>query len=292
MNGVFMDVCGRYYLPWRSVSSARAIRHSVRQRRVSAPTPPQRFLPWRGVRAASSQIPMKGGFTTNAADTLQHIVWQPIVNLKTSQILGYEALARFSDRSPLEAFASAGDPKAQIALDHRCTREALTRPPDAGLIFLNVTPATVQAGQWPCLPDRLRHRVVWELPEAGGWQPAMIPGDYTVALDDVGSGFAELVRVAQVPWRFLKIDASLVADVGTYETHRALIRDLVARARERQGAVIAEGIEATQDAAALAGLGVTYGQGYLWGYPQRDPSSLLPRAAPGYNEANMIAKGR
>lgn len=199
------------------------------------------------------------------------MVWQPIIALATDKILGYEALARFSDRTPIEAFASAGGPEAQMALDHRCTREALTQPPEDGLIFLNVTPATIQAGQWPLLPAALRHRVVWELPESGGWQPAMIPRDCTVALDDVGSGFAELVRVTQVPWHFLKLDVSLVADVGTQTTHRALIRDLVFRAQERRGAVIAEGVELARDAAALTDLGVTYGQGYLWGYPQRDP---------------------
>lgn len=205
------------------------------------------------------------------------MLWQPIVHLTTSQVLGYEALARFADRTPAEAFAPTGDPEALMDLDHRCIQLALAQPPAHGLIFLNVTPATVQASQWPTVPDNLMDRVVWELPEAGGWQPAMIPNGRTVALDDVGTGFAELVRVTQVSWRFLKIDASLVAGIGSRGTHRSLIRDLVTRARERQGAVIAEGVETANDAAALTTLGVTYGQGYLWGHPQREP--FFPTAA-------------
>ena len=214
---------------------------------------------------------------TNTTATLQHMLWQPILNLRSLQVLGHEALARFTDRTPLEAFTTSNPVDAQMALDRQCIAAALAQPPDHGLIFLNVTPATVRAGQWPSLSDTLQERVVWELPEAGGWQPTMIPPGYTVALDDVGMGFSELVRVTQVPWRFLKLDVSLVAGVGTQATHRTLIRDLVLRAQERRGAVIAEGVEAARDAAVLIELGVTYGQGFLWGYPQRDPS--FPAAA-------------
>lgn len=205
------------------------------------------------------------------------MVWQPILNLRTLQVLGHEALARFADQTPREAFTSAHDPQDQIALDHRCIAEALAQPPEQGLLFLNITPATVRANQWPTVPPGLTQRVVWELPEAGGWQPTMIPDGYTVALDDVGTGFAELVRVTQVSWRFLKLDASLVAGVGTHIMHRPLIRELVTRAQGRHGAVIAEGIETARDAAALIHLGVTYGQGFLWGHPQREPS--FPSAA-------------
>ncbi len=214
---------------------------------------------------------------TNATATLQHMLWQPILNLRSLQVLGHEALARFTDRSPLEAFTASDPPDVQRTLDQQCIAAAVAHPPDHGLIFLNVTPATVRAGQWPPLSDTLRERIVWELPEGGGWQPPMIPPGYTLALDDVGTGFAELVRVTQVPWRFLKLDVSLVAGIGTQMTYRALIRDLVGRAQGRQGAVIAEGIEAVRDVAALIELGVTYGQGFLWGHPQREP--FLPAAA-------------
>ncbi len=220
---------------------------------------------------------MRGGVSTDAAATLQYIVWQRILNLKTLQVLGHEALARFADRTSLEAFATAVDPADQIALDRRCIAKALVHPPSDGLIFLNVTPATVRTRQWPIFPEPLRQRIVWELPEAGGWHPSMVPAACTVALDDVGTGFAELVRVTQVPWRFLKIDASLVAGIGTHTTHRALIHELVTRARGRHGAVIAEGIETVADVVALMELGVTYGQGFLWGHPQREPS--FPSAA-------------
>ena len=220
------------------------------------------------------------------------MVWQPVVDLRTGAVIGHEALARFEAASPAVVFDYAAERGLSEDLDALCIAQALRRPPRSGLIFVNVTAATVRSGHFPAIPPAVASRVVWELPETGGWDPAMIPQGYAVALDDVGTGFAELVRVTQVPWRFLKLDASLVAGVGTHSTHRALIRELVVRARNRHGAVIAEGVELAHDAAALADLGVSYGQGYLWSYPQRAPSSLLPAWGPGYNEHNIITKGR
>jgi EAL domain-containing protein (putative c-di-GMP-specific phosphodiesterase class I) len=227
------------------------------------------------------------------------MVWQPIVDLATGAVIGHEALARFEAASPAVVFADAAERGLSGDLDALCIAQALRRPPRSGLIFVNVTAATVRSGHFPAIPTALASRVVWELPETGGWDPAMIPPGYTVALDDVGTGFAELGRVTQVPWRFLKLDASLVTGVGTHSTHRALIRALVVRARDCHGAVIAEGIETARDAAVLQDLGVTYGQGFLWGHPQREPSSLLPDWGPGYNVGkttanvgNTTAKGR
>lgn len=207
---------------------------------------------------------------------LEHMVWQPIVDLTTETILGYEALARFDVVSPLVAFSQLHDPAAVIALDRHCIALALAHPPPDGLLFLNVTAATVQSGHWPTIPHDLRDRVVWELPEAAGWEPAMIPDGLTLALDDVGTGFAELVRLAQVPWHYLKVDRSLIAGIARHAGQALLVRDLVARARDRGGFVIAEGLEQAADAGRLNALGVSYGQGFLWGPPRKMASSLLP----------------
>lgn len=208
---------------------------------------------------------------------LDHMAWQPIVHLQSWHILGHEALARFTEgRSPLAVFEGA-DAHTQVLLDQQCVGRAVEEPPEYGLIFLNLTPATLRARHWPTIPDRLHHRVIWELPEAGGWQPDMIPEGMRVALDDIGTGYAELVRMSQVPWAFLKLDTSLVAGVAEDAGRQALIRELVLRAQARQGAIIAEGVESAHDAAVLRDLGVSYGQGYLWGHPQREV--VWPKAA-------------
>lgn len=209
------------------------------------------------------------------ADPIQ-IVWQPIVDLQSESILGYEALARFGTIRPDIAFQQAHDAGFSDALDQVCWALALADPPKHGLIFLNVTPMSVRHGQWPAAPNALQSRIVLELPEAGGWRPEHVPTHLTVALDDVGAGFAEMVRLEQVPWRFVKADLHVVQHVDTHLGQQAVIRALVRLAHEHDGFVIAEGVESDRDAVWLKDAGVTYGQGYFWGRPQPLPVDTGP----------------
>lgn len=198
------------------------------------------------------------------------IMWQPIVTLDTAAVVGHEALARFSTGSPEQVFASAAQAGSEVArtLDAVCRHMALTHCPSTGWIFVNVHPASIDAQSWPSIADRhIASRVIWELPEAAGWAPHQVPSDRQVALDDVGSGYGELLRLARVPWRYLKLDRSLVSEIPHDLVVRALVHDLVQMARDRGGYVIGEGVEQQCEADGLAALGVTYGQGFLWGRP-------------------------
>ena len=208
---------------------------------------------------------------------LSHIAWQPIIALHTDYVLGHEALARFVGLSPLVAFAQQSDTASVMALDRRCIHQAFASPPSDGLLFVNVTAETVHAGYWPRVPPALHDRVIWELPEAGGWDPAMIPPGMPVALDDIGVGFAELLRVAQVPWRYLKVDHSLVHGIAQDKSRQELVHALVAQADGLRRFIIAEGVEDPADAQCLAALGVHYGQGFLWGKPHQLFPSLQAR---------------
>lgn len=196
------------------------------------------------------------------------IVWQPIVHLATQAVWGHEALARFTDATPEEAFNQAArlGPSYEHFLDRACLTEAIRKVPPQGWVFLNLRPVSV-AEQWPDLDPTLATRVVWELPEGRGWQPDQVPLDRRIALDDVGGGYQELMRLAQVPWWCLKLDRSLILAAVRESPTRSVIRDLVAMARDRDGAVIGEGVEVPHEAAMLVELGVRYGQGYLWGRP-------------------------
>ena len=204
--------------------------------------------------------------TPLALPPVDHIAWQPICHLTTGTILGHEALARFADRTPPEAFALP-TPTAIQQLDAVCLHEALANVPPTGLVFLNMTPASIQQARWPTIPPPLQSRVVIELPESAGWDPAMVPPSLMVALDDVGAGFHELQRVYRIPWRFLKLDIALVQASQAHDGLQQLIRDLVRQAQRRSGYVIAEGIETPRMAYEMTQLGVTHGQGFLWGVP-------------------------
>lgn len=199
--------------------------------------------------------------------TPQMMVWQPIVRLHDQALLGYEALARFDGSSPTEVFQSlADDEPAQAALDAQCLHQALGDPPAQGQLFLNVTPATIRRQGWPAIPQELQARVVIELPEGGGWEPPQLPPWGRWALDDVGAGVHELVRLFGVPWTYLKLDRSLITQAAN-PAIRTLIQALHRQAHQRQGALIAEGIETREQADYAQALGVAYGQGYFLGRP-------------------------
>lgn len=206
---------------------------------------------------------------------LRQIVWQPIVNLTNDTVMGHEALARFGGRrDPATVFSEASRTGRAKALDRACIHMAFATAPPSGRLFVNLHAATIASGAWPTVPPALQGRVVWELPEDAGWKPESVPPDVVVALDDVGVGFAELVRLCRVSWRFLKIDRTLVRDITRSPQRQPLIADLVSRAEERGATVIAEGVESVQDLQTLRFLGVQYGQGFLWGQPQASPDTV------------------
>ena len=195
------------------------------------------------------------------------IVWQPIVDLASGVVLGHEALARFGSAPPLVVFDAAAERGLSELLDAQCIAIALQNPPRTGLLFLNVTAATVRTGHFPRISPHLARRVVWELPETPGWSPRDLPGAMVVALDDVGAGHAELVRLSTIAWRYVKADRVLVDQVAHHPGKQAVMRHLLELARRRGGFVIAEGVESPDDAAWLKDAGVPYGQGFLWGSP-------------------------
>ena len=88
-----------------------------------------------------------------------------------------------------------------------------------------------------------------------------------IAVDDCGSGFASLRHVAMIGPEFLKLDALLCHDVSE-PVRAALTRALLAFASDTGCDVVAEGVENEADLQALIGLGVRYGQGYLFDRPR------------------------
>lgn len=87
------------------------------------------------------------------------------------------------------------------------------------------------------------------------------------ALDDFGAGFGSFYYVKHLPFDFVKIDGEFIANATTNPTDQAIIRSIVAIARELGKSTIAEH---TRDAATLEllrELGVEYAQGFHIGHP-------------------------
>jgi PAS domain S-box-containing protein len=87
------------------------------------------------------------------------------------------------------------------------------------------------------------------------------------ALDDFGTGFGSLTHLRVLPVRYLKIDTSFVQDAATNLDDQAMLRGIVAIARELKVLTVAEGIEDARTLQLVSELGVDYAQGFHIGRP-------------------------
>lgn len=217
------------------------------------------------------------------------ILYEPILNVTTREVRGYEGLARGpwdSDlHSPGALFEMAEETDLLFELDCLCRRLALrgARGLQPGkLLFLNCLPTAIHDPSFRgdvlrrTLEDlRLRPSdVVFEISERESIHNFDIfreARDYygelgfKVALDDTGVGYGSLEAVMELAPDFIKVDQSLVRGVDTDPPRQELLRALNAVAGKLKAEIIAEGIETSEELATIQTLGIPYGQGYLFG---------------------------
>jgi EAL domain-containing protein (putative c-di-GMP-specific phosphodiesterase class I)/GGDEF domain-containing protein len=231
-------------------------------------------------------------------------VFQPVIDLRSHDVLGYEALTRGPKDSPLEMpqemFAASDRHGVAADLDRICSEAALKAAAavaDMGKLFLNVLPFE---------PDELREAEerLAELIESSG----LVPGDlvlefserrangdseafligleglkargFGIALDDVGTGYGSQAIFERARPDYLKLDVSLVHEIDRHLIKRELLQGLIRVAERIDAAVIAEGVETENEAAALLEAGTRYGQGYYFAQPAPAGSVLRPIRRP------------
>jgi EAL domain-containing protein (putative c-di-GMP-specific phosphodiesterase class I) len=238
------------------------------------------------------------------AEERLRVVYQPIVDLDSRAVLGYEALARGPECTPLESpaalFAAARREGLTAELDQACRRVALDGAGHAGLqpsqlLFLNAEPAALDSRGVPADVDRLTTHpvsVVVELTERDlTARPSEVLAtvrwlrerNCRIALDDVGADIRSLALMPFVAPDVIKLDMALVQDrLPPLEAARIL--NAVGAESERTGTVIlAEGIETEDHLRRAKAIGATLGQGWLLGRPGRlrpDATGVVPGRIP------------
>ena len=205
------------------------------------------------------------------------IVYQPIVALDTGDVVGMEALSRFpqSPVSPERWFAEAAAAGLGDELEALAVAEAMTileELPDGVYLSLNVSPRALLSREIaavfePVPADRLvieitEHSEVDDYEVLNAALAPLRARGARVAVDDTGSGFANMRHVLRLSPEIIKLDSSLTKDIDNDAILRALGFTLRSFAAAIGAQMIAEGIETLQELDALRFVGVAYGQGY------------------------------
>ncbi len=225
--------------------------------------------------------------------------YQPFVNLLTRKIVGFEALMRWNHPVhglvPPDQFIPVAEetglivPMGNFVLHRTLQTMAAWRAAGVGLVpvSLNVAPAQLQRGELQATISKLlnTHGLRPELLQLEMTERVMFDSHagagenrqdtmaklrdlgIKIAIDDFGTGYSSLSYLKN--WRVdaLKIDRSFVRDLVTDSSDLAIVSAIIAIARHLQIQVVAEGVEAYQQAEILRRLGCAVGQGFLFARP-------------------------
>ena len=255
-------------------------------------------------------VPSRAELATLFAKGLAGVVYQPIADLATGVVLGWEAYARSPSGIPIQdalrLFEMIGSSDKALEVELGLWQLALAGV--GGLsprqkLFLNVGPACLcardsQAGAFARLVEAhglAPGQVVLEFSERlSPGELAALPerlDDYRsrgflIAIDDVGAGHSNMMLLARLRPDFFKADLALTRDVANNPFKRVMIETLVLVADKIGAKVIAEGVESELTLTSLVSMGVHAGQGYHLGvpaFPKPEGGRVMPPKA-GYGQ--------
>lgn len=219
-----------------------------------------------------------------------HMAYQPIVNLRTRQPIGYEALARPIGMEASEGIEGLFTIASKIGkapdLDWLCRRLAIEeiKLPKERLLFINVSANSLfeSPHEIELMENLLEKRgmkpweIVLELNEKELYRDTSRITEvlslyrkkgFSLALDDVGEGMLSGEFLSIFNADYIKLAKSVIPKSFVLG-ERTVFDGLVSWAQENGAVVIAKGVETQQQLESLTGMGIEIGQGFLLGSPQ------------------------
>jgi diguanylate cyclase (GGDEF)-like protein/PAS domain S-box-containing protein len=230
---------------------------------------------------------------TNRTLTLHY---QPIIDLSSGSVIGFEALARI--RQPDGAMANPSDfiavaedsgliiPLGDVVLDLACAQQARWRAAGSsrGHVAVNVSARQLGSDHFVCGVEKVLaaydlrpEEVCIEVTESTlidvgsstrGRLHELKDLGVSLALDDFGTGWSSLSYLRRFPFDVVKIDRSFVAGLGANHSDTQLVKAVIDLAHGLNLGTIAEGIETGPQDQLLRQMGCTQAQGYLYGRPE------------------------
>lgn len=224
------------------------------------------------------------------------VVFQPIVDMRDGKLFAHEALVRCSRpelANPLVLFERAVEAGCVGRLG-RMIRDIAVPLSGSRPVFINVHPQELQEG-WLVRPDDPIYahdaEVYLEVTESvplshyalclSVLREVRARGGIQLVVDDLGAGYSNLKRIADLEPQVVKLDRGLILGVDRNARQQQLVASVVRLCTDLHAMVVAEGIETEDELSALRDTGAHYGQGFLFARPAYPaPPVTWPPSAP------------
>ncbi|TAL26015.1 MAG: EAL domain-containing protein [Nitrospirae bacterium] len=234
-----------------------------------------------------------------AKETLQKLIlkedistfFHPVVDLKTLEIIGYEALSRGPEhteyRSPSALFDAAAETGLLLELDRLCRKKALLNARSISpryKLFINCLPSAIHDPEFKdaylkAFIEEVSINpadIILEITEKevienfdSFKKTAMRSSDtgFAVAVDNTGSGFSSLEMVVELKPQFIKLAMTVIRGIDKNILKQELVKAMFSLSEKINFTVIAEGIETREELKVLQDIGIPFGQGFLFAQP-------------------------
>lgn len=227
--------------------------------------------------------------------------YQPVIDLQTGKVSGFEALARWQQEDgtfipPCDFIPLAEETGLINELTDQLLRQACQDAASwpAGIVLsFNISPIQLKdkllglrilrilmAAQFD--PRRLEIEItetalIQDVQTASQILNDLRTAGISVALDDFGTGYSSLAQLSNFSFDKIKIDRSFVASFQDQERQEKIVKAIVGLGIGLDVATTAEGIENSEQMNSLVDMGCTFGQGYLFGQavPAAEANRLL-----------------
>lgn len=218
-------------------------------------------------------------------------VFQPLVQLRTGQLAGFEVLARWQHGRqglvmPVDFIPAVEKSGLIDGLTVALLKKAFASPPLAGGVFmLSVNLSALQL-RGSDLPARIadtaaeagfplnrltieitESALLSDLPSALRTAVEFKALHCKLALDDFGTGYSSLQHLHSLPFDELKVDRSFVSSMMEKRESRKIVAAVIGLGHSLELLTVAEGVEVQEQVNMLHWLGCDQGQGWLYGKP-------------------------
>jgi EAL domain-containing protein (putative c-di-GMP-specific phosphodiesterase class I) len=254
-------------------------------------------------RRVAERVALSHDLSRAMADNAIALHYQPFVSLRTGQVTGMEALARWNHptRGPLPPNEFIGlaeqtgliDQLGPVLLRNAClhARAWQSEVAQAPRLHVNISGRQLADDQFPTVVRNILaetglapHRLCLEISESD------LQGDTEVAvsalqrlkdvgldlaIDDFGTGVSSLPHLRSFPVDLLKVDRSFIDGLGPDPEDSAIAAAIVSLAHNLEIEAVAEGVETVEQVSELQALGCDAAQGYLFAHPMA-AADVLP----------------